>query len=293
MMWPRTPRTPHRQLRLVLRTVAATLGGAALLAIVGVVVVMRQGWYNVAAVEQHWQPVFTALESGLRYSVRHHARDVVVPTLTPAMVEQGVKVYAQHCVQCHGAPGVAPGLTSTALQPAPGPLVHMTQRWQPNELYWIVSNGIKMTGMPAWQFHLSEREMWQVVALIQRLPRISPAEGAALFATPPEPAGEAQAAMARGRPDADRGRIAFTQYACQGCHVVPGVTGPRVDVGPSLKDFSQQRYIAGRLANNEDNLVRWIRDPQQVKPGSAMPSLQVSERDARDMAHWLLSEPAR
>lgn len=272
----------------VLRTVLITLGGAALAAALGAAVFVRQGWYNVGAVTQHWQPVFTLLETGLRYSVRHHAREILVPERTSAMAQQGVKVYAQHCVQCHGAPGVAPKLASLALQPSPGPLVHMTQRWQPNELYWIVSNGIKMTGMQAWRFHLSEREIWNVVALIERLPGMTPQQGQALFATPPEAVGEVQAEAVR--PDADRGRVALAQYACQSCHVLPGVPGPRVDVGPSLKDFSRQRYLAGRLPNTEDNLVRWIRDPQQVKPGSAMPALQVTERDARDMARWLLRD---
>lgn len=279
---------PPKRGRLILRTALVTLAVAALAGALAAALVIRQGWYDVGAVKQHWQPVFTLLENGLRYSVRHHAREIVAPERTSAMAQQGVKVYARHCVQCHGAPGVAPRLASLALQPSPGPLVHMTRRWQPNELYWIISNGIKMTGMQAWRFHLSEREIWSVVALIERLPGMTPEEGQALFATPPEPVGEVR--MAVGSPDAERGRVALAQYACQSCHVLPGVPGPRVDVGPSLKEFARQRYVAGRLPNTEDNLVRWIRDPQEVKLGSAMPSLQVTERDARDMARWLLRD---
>ena len=72
--------------------------------------------------------------------------------------------------------------------------------------------------------------------------------------------------------------------------MIPGLPGPTVDMGPPLKGLAQQAYIAGHLPTSEDNMVRWIRHPDQVKPGTAMPALQVTERDARDMARWLLSE---
>jgi cytochrome c1 len=46
--------------------------------------------------------------------------------------------------------------------------------------------------------------------------------------------------------------------------------------------------LAGRLPNGPENLERWLRGPQAVKPGSAMPDLGVTERDARDIAAYLL-----
>jgi mono/diheme cytochrome c family protein len=278
---------PRRQ--LVWRTVLATLALAALLGAAVAVLVVRSGWYNIGAMKQHFQPTFSVLELSLRYSVRHHARDIVAPPLTAEMAQRGAQVYAQHCLQCHGAPGVAPEAAMLALQPSPGPLVNMKRRWQPNELYWIVSNGVKMTGMPAWAFRLSEQEMWQVVAFVAALPGLSPQEGAAMMADARH-ATAAPATEASVRPDAARGRIALTQYACRACHMIPGLPGPTVDMGPPLKGLAKQAYIAGHLPTSEDNMVRWIRHPDQVKPGTAMPALQVSERDARDMARWLLSE---
>jgi mono/diheme cytochrome c family protein len=278
--------------RLVWWTVLATLTISALLGAGVAVLVVRSGWYNVGAMQQHFQPTFRLLELGLRYSVRHHARDIVAPPLTAAMTQRGAQVYAQHCLQCHGAPGVAPEPATLALQPSPGPLVNMTRRWQPNELYWIVSNGVKMTAMPAWAFRLSEQEMWQVVAFVAALPGLSPQEGAAMLADARR-ATAAPATEASARPDAKRGRIALTQYACRACHMIPGLPGPSVDMGPPLKGLAKQAYIAGHLPTSEDNMVRWIRHPDQVKPGTAMPALQVTERDARDMARWLLSEQPR
>jgi cytochrome c len=58
-------------------------------------------------------------------------------------------------------------------------------------------------------------------------------------------------------------------------------------VGPPLTMFARRAYIAGQLPNEPDNLIRWIRDPQAVEPGTAMPSLGVEPAVARDMAAYL------
>jgi mono/diheme cytochrome c family protein len=284
--------TPRRTSWRVARIVLATLAATGLLAALGAAILLRGGWYDVGAVDQHWQPTFRLLELGLRYSVRHHARAIVAPPLTAEMAQRGARIYAQHCVQCHGAPGVAAGQASLGLQPTPGPLVNMPQRWQNNELYWIVTNGAKMTGMPAWRFRLNEQDRWDVVALIAHLPRLTPAEGAAMFAAAPRDTDQDHQ-QSSGRPDPERGRVALSQYSCQSCHVTPGVSGARVDVGPPLKGLRDRKYVAGYLPNTRANLVRWIRFPDQVKPGTAMPALQVSDRDARDMVAWLVTDAAQ
>ena len=72
---------------------------------------------------------------------------------------------------------------------------------------------------------------------------------------------------------------------------VSGWRGDTADVrvGRPLDELAQQRYIAGKLPNNQANLVRWIRDPQAIDPGNAMPNMGVSERDAIDISAYLLS----
>lgn len=103
--------------------------------------------------------------------------------------------------------------------------------------------------------------------------------------------GKAKAPHAQAGADPERGRLALSQYGCQACHVIPGVTGPRVFVGPPLEGMGKRKFIAGSLPNTHDNLVRWIRNPQDVDPLTAMPALDVSARDASDMAAYLLSTP--
>ena len=58
-------------------------------------------------------------------------------------------------------------------------------------------------------------------------------------------------------------------------------------VGPPLDGIAARAIIAGKLDNRPDNLERWIRDPQAVNPGTAMPDLDVGRRDARDIAAFL------
>ena len=89
--------------------------------------------------------------------------------------------------------------------------------------------------------------------------------------------------------DPARGRVALAQHACRACHMIPGVTGPETYVGRPLADLAERRFIAGSLPNTQANLVRWIRDPQSIDPGTAMPAMGVSERDALDMSAWLLT----
>lgn len=89
--------------------------------------------------------------------------------------------------------------------------------------------------------------------------------------------------------DADpaRGREAIERYGCGACHVVPGVRNARGRVGPQLKDFANQVFIAGRVANTPENLILWLRDPQAIDPETVMPNVGVTEQDARDIAAYL------
>jgi cytochrome c2 len=87
--------------------------------------------------------------------------------------------------------------------------------------------------------------------------------------------------------DPERGRAAVREHGCVACHTVPGVPGASGRVGPRLDRLREQAYIAGVLANSPQNMVRWIREPKEVDPRTAMPNLGVGEGDARDIAAYL------
>jgi len=263
---------------------------AALMACAGALVVYG-GFYNVAATTQHVQPVYSLLETAMKYSVRLRARNIEAPDLQdPERIRRGAALFHGKCVQCHGAPGVAQNDIGKSMQPVPGPLVDALQRWRPREIYWITRHGIKMSGMPAWQFRLDDAQLWDVVAFVQRLPELTPQAyaGAIQDAPPPASLSMAQSSAVQNRPsDAERGRLALAHHACSACHTIPGITGSSPNVGPPLGGLASRSLIAGKLANTPDNLVAWLRHPQAVKPLTAMPDMGVNEADARDMAAYL------
>lgn len=83
------------------------------------------------------------------------------------------------------------------------------------------------------------------------------------------------------------GQQEIVTYGCGSCHEINGIAGAHGKVGPSLNGIASRSFIAGRLPNNPDNLVLWIREPQSVSPGTDMPNLGISEPSARDIAAYL------
>ncbi len=89
----------------------------------------------------------------------------------------------------------------------------------------------------------------------------------------------------------EAGRQLIAAYGCGACHSVPGVPGAYTYAAPPLDRFYERSYIAGRLPNTQDNLIKWIQDPQGVDPGNAMPNLGVTEDQARNIAAYLYHQP--
>lgn len=87
--------------------------------------------------------------------------------------------------------------------------------------------------------------------------------------------------------NAAQGKALMKSYGCGSCHVIPGIYTARGMVGPPLLYFSRRTMIAGELPNSPENLVRWIRNPLAIEPGTAMPDLGVSNDQAYDMAAYL------
>jgi mono/diheme cytochrome c family protein len=79
------------------------------------------------------------------------------------------------------------------------------------------------------------------------------------------------------------------RFGCAGCHQIRGIAGPGGRVGPPLTDVGQRVFLAGMLDNTPDNLVRWIVNPKGVNAQTAMPVTGISEREARDVAAYLLA----
>lgn len=104
----------------------------------------------------------------------------------------------------------------------------------------------------------------------------------------PEPVTPVLARNAAG--DATRGRQVAIDNGCGSCHRIPGV--PNSDdalVGPPLDSWSRRSYVAGSMPNSPDNLARWIADPQEIEPGTAMPTLDLDESEVADLVAYLFT----
>lgn len=164
------------------RRLVRLLAGFALLlavAIGGLLGFIYSGTYDVAATGQHSPPIYWALSTALRHSIRaHSAHEAPSPVAlgAPRMIAQGLVLYDRNCAVCHGAPGIAPGAIGLGMNPPPPNLVLPARDGSARELYWTVSNGIIMTGMPAWKYRMSDQERWAVVAFLKAMPAMTPAQ---------------------------------------------------------------------------------------------------------------------
>jgi mono/diheme cytochrome c family protein len=275
----------------MMRPVLVTLALIAAFAAAGALVTIFGGLYNVSATEQHTAPVYWALEAGMRNAVKRRAQGIAVPELSDeALVERGMRLHAQACVQCHGAPGVGPDDAAKGLLPVPNNLVQTAREWSAAEIYWVTKNGLKMTGMPAWGMRFADADLWAIVAFVKHLPRLTAADYEMMVARAdkaPSAIRHPPSALTAGDPG--RGVYAMQQYACTTCHRIPGMVGANAHVGPSLAGIAERRFLGGRLPNSPENMVRWIRHPREISPQSLMPDLGVPEQDARDMAAYLLT----
>jgi cytochrome c2 len=87
--------------------------------------------------------------------------------------------------------------------------------------------------------------------------------------------------------DPDRGVSAIARYGCGSCHEIPGIRRANGTVGPPLAGVARRTYLAGHVSNTPQDMMRWIQHPQQLEKGTAMPEMNVSDSDARDIAAYL------
>ncbi|HVT17245.1 MAG TPA: c-type cytochrome [Thermoanaerobaculia bacterium] len=121
--------------------------------------------------------------------VARHLRRMAVPAgvrgarnpvaLSPAVLGEARAHFADHCASCHANDGSGSTEIGRNLYPkAPDMRLATTQDLTDGELFSIIENGIRFTGMPAWGNGTpeGETESWELVHFIRRLPRLTPQE---------------------------------------------------------------------------------------------------------------------
>jgi len=89
--------------------------------------------------------------------------------------------------------------------------------------------------------------------------------------------------------DAEAGKHAIVIHDCSSCHVIPGIEGDVNVQGPPLSRWATRKTIAKEWPNTPANLEDWIRHSEELRPGTTMKLMSISEKDARDIAAYLFS----
>jgi len=201
--------------------------------------------------------------SRVETTLANMAKDVVIPIEAqrfknplPAndeAVNRGHQIYAQSCALCHGGDGRGTDLGRNMYPPAMDLNSPHVQHWADADLFWIIQNGVRLTGMPSWKLSISETDTWRLVLFLHSLPRVN-AESSA--AAPP--------AVAPAQSKAELiayGKILYRQEGCFMCHQLAGEGGK---VGPDLT-------VEGTRGRTNEWLIGHFKDPPKYVSGSIMP----------------------
>jgi hypothetical protein len=165
------------------------IGLLAILGGVGASTFFFGGFFNVAANNPDPGIVDWALIQVRKASIARHATDRPLASLDdPALVRAGALAYTQSgCTNCHGGPGVKPAMFSEGLNPPPN-LKKVVNDLLPQELFWVIKNGIKMTGMPSFGAEdppVPDQDIWNMVAFLKKLSSVSDEDFKAWTTAPP------------------------------------------------------------------------------------------------------------
>ena len=141
------------------------------------------GAIHPGADEPHSAVVFKMIETARDRAIAVRAHDIVVPALgDEAQVRSGAGNYAAMCTGCHLAPGMAATELSLGLYPVP-PAFSQTGVTDPARAFWVIKHGVKASGMPAWGRSMPDEYIWNMVAFLQKMPELTPAQYQALVAS--------------------------------------------------------------------------------------------------------------
>ena len=158
------------------KAILGALAVAGLVAIVTFASMIRRGF------SAHDEP--SRVEAVMARAMRHWAvpsdlRGLKNPVpLTPQIVAEGRAHFADHCAGCHGNDGKGGGMGKQMYPKAPDMTLAATQSLSDGELFSIVENGVRLTGMPGFGSGTAESAYgsWGLVHFIRHLPKLTPEE---------------------------------------------------------------------------------------------------------------------
>lgn len=135
------------------------------------------GAYNIAADDPHYGLTRSALETLRLRSVAARAESIEIPSDLQSLerLRRGAGNYDAMCAGCHLAPGAQASELGRGLYPAP-PNLSRPLDLSAAQAFWVIKHGIKASGMPAWGKSMQDSHIWDLVAFLDKLPTLAPAQ---------------------------------------------------------------------------------------------------------------------
>lgn len=166
-----------KRTRTIVATVAATIAAEIIFGIA----FAESGIYNVSVLSPDPGTIHWLFSTTSRNSVIRHSEGIHTPNLADsALAVEGFHHYNEMCVTCHGAPGIERSEAGDGLYPHPPDLVHSAEHMPARQLFWVVKNGIKSTGMPSFGKTHSDQKIWAIVAFLEKMKTMTPQEYSAM-----------------------------------------------------------------------------------------------------------------
>ena len=215
------------------------------------------------------------------------AKDVVIPIEaehkqnplpeSDEVLNQGREAFLQSCAICHGADGRGESYIGRNMYP---PAMDMNsphvQHWSDAEMFWIIQNGVRLTGMPSWESSISATDTWKLVRFIHSLPRLN--------AAPPAPVARVETEVAAQQADAGVIKYGKTLYRQEGCFTCHRLNGEGGGVGPDLT-------TEGSRGRTTEWLIGHFKDPPSYVHGSVMPPFKnLTDQQLKALTEFLQSQ---
>jgi mono/diheme cytochrome c family protein len=160
-----------------MKTLLAFIGALAIVVAIAAAVFFFGGFYSVAATTSETSAVAWTMARVRQASIeRHISREAPQVAFNDAdVVQAGARAYSERgCVNCHGAPGADYAKFAEGMRPEPPDLKDIANELPPQQLFWVIKNGINMTGMPSFGLAgVPDDEIWKIVAFVKKLPSVT------------------------------------------------------------------------------------------------------------------------
>lgn len=219
--------------------------------------------------------------STVEATLANMAKDVVIPIEAESRksplaenektLKEGRELYVQSCAICHGTDGHSRTTLGRGMYP---PAMDLTsphvQHWNDAELFWIIQNGVRLTGMPSWKSSISESDTWKLADFIHALPQLNASPAATVPSESAVPETESQLI--------EYGKKLYRQEGCFVCHQLNGEGGK---VGPDLT-------VEGTRGRTNEWLTGHFKDPPAFTPSSVMPAFKnLTDEQLRALTAFL------